>query len=333
MSKKKDNIDDLLVKVLTGTASVAESEEVELWAKENEKNSNTLDKLKEIWQEKSPAYTQANSEDKIDNIWDKGIKKNNASKSVSKPFLKYAASILLFFGFLSSIYYFIPVNNDTKEEKLTKYTVRSNPPGQKSKLTLPDGSIVYLNCSSSIKYIVGFEGEERKVELIGEAYFEVASNAEKPFIVESNRLATKALGTIFNINAYPDCELTRISLLEGKVEIQNPSTDINSILLTAGKELQVNTKTNTYTESTFDPHLVVAWKEGALAFKNSDFNTVKLNLERWFGVDIHVKGKKPEDWSVTTVYKGQTLKNILMDLQYSKKFAYEINDDQIIIEF
>ncbi|WP_339925067.1 FecR domain-containing protein [uncultured Cyclobacterium sp.] len=333
MSKEKDNIDLLLVKVLTGTASEAESDEVKTWAKENAVNSNTLKKLKEIWKEKSATYSHVNSEENIDAIWNKGIEKKKSSKFFRNTYLNYAASLLVILTLFTAFYYFIQIIEDENNTKELIYTVRENPPGKKTKLSLPDGSVVFLNCSSSIKYIKGFEGEERRVQLNGEAYFKVASNPNKPFIVESKGLITKALGTIFNIKAYPNCELTSISLLEGEVEIQNVGKEKESILLLPGKQLQVDITNNTFNEIPFDSNLVVALKEGKLVLKNSDFDTVMLNLERWFGVNISVLGKKPSNWRVTTVYKGQTLKNILMDLQYSKKFTYEINDDQIIIEF
>lgn len=328
---KENNIDSLLAKVLTGTASDIERKEVERWAAESEQNLDTLESLQKVWQEQTPAPILVNSEEKINNIWEKGIGNGNSPIIVWKPFLKYAASILIVLGLVGSLYYSIPTGKEETLEETIAYTVRTNPPGQKTKLFLPDGSIVYLNGSSSIKYLQGFKGEERRVHLNGEAYFEVAKNLDKPFIVESNGVETTALGTIFNVNAYSNLEEIRVSLLEGKVKVQNAAND--NVVLLPGKEVQFDMATNTFTETAFDPDMVVAWKEGKLAFRNSDFKEVRLKLERWFGVEIQVKGEMPKDWRATTVYEGQSLKNILIDLQYSKPFAYEIKEDKVIIEF
>lgn len=322
-----------MAKILTGTASKSEIEEIERWALEKKENFETLNTIKEIWEDKYPLHEQAVSEERIDSIWEKGFNSEKSSSFVSKSIVKYAAVILFIFGFYSIYYYFIVSDQYNKEEKRIEYTVHANPPGKKTKYKLPDGSVVFLNSSSSIEYVKTFNGEERKVHLKGEAYFEVAENIEKPFIVVSNGITTTALGTIFNINAYPGYEIVRVSLLEGKVEIQNPIDGGLPILLLPGKELHVNSKQNTYTEKSFNTASVVGWKEGRLVFIHSDFEKVKLSLERWFGVKILVKGNKPADWSVTTVYKNQSLKNILMDLQYARQFAYEINDDHVIIQF
>nr|WP_242067785.1 DUF4974 domain-containing protein [Cyclobacterium marinum] len=79
--------------------------------------------------------------------------------------------------------------------------------------------------------------------------------------------------------------------------------------------------------------MVAGWKEGKLVFENENFTEVKVKLERWFGVEILVEGNKPNDWKVSTVYEKESLKNILLDLQYAKRFAYEINDNQVTIQF
>ncbi|WP_460513966.1 FecR family protein [Cyclobacterium sediminis] len=333
MRQNENKIDVLLAKMLARTASKEEIEELEVWALESRENYETLKTLKKLWKEQSLASKKPISKSKIDDIWEKGMVEKKENSFSYNTFLKYAAVILFIFGFYSGFYYFIAANQEKEEDKVIEYTVLANPAGKKTKHTLPDGSVVFLNCFSSIKFIKAFNSEERKVYLMGEAYFEVAKNVNKPFIVESNGVTTKALGTIFNINAYPGDETMKISLFEGEVEIQNPTSEKLPILLLPGKELQVDNIKDSYVKSSFNPELVAGWKEGKLVFEYADFMEVKVKLERWFGVDIKVKGRKPNDWKVSTVYKKESLKNILMDLQYAKQFAYEINDDQVTIQF
>ncbi|MDO6436098.1 FecR domain-containing protein [Cyclobacterium sp. 1_MG-2023] len=333
MRQNEDKIDSLLVKILTRTASQEEIEEVELWALESRENWETLNAIKKLWKEQSAATKKPISKSKIDDIWEKGMLKKKDNSFFYSTFVKYAAIILFIFGFYSTYYYFIAANQEIEKNEVIEYTVLTNPAGKKTKHTLPDGSVVFLNCSSSIKFIKAFNSEERKVYLKGEAYFEVAKNVNKPFIVESNGIATKALGTIFNISAYPGYNTMKVSLFEGKVEIQNPSSEKLPILLPPGKELLVNIKQDSYTKSSFNPELVAGWKVGKLVFDNADFKEVKVKLERWFGLEIKIKGKKPNDWKVSTIYEKESLKNILTDLQYAKRFAYEINDNQVTIQF
>src|SRR5690606_4428956 len=196
-----------------------------------------------------------------------------------------------------------------------------------------DGSIAYLNSASSVKYLQGFSGEERRVELKGEAYFEVARNTDKPFIVESHGVETIALGTSFNIKAYSNEEELRVSLVEGKIMVHKKGNVKNGVMLSAGKELHVGLNTDKLIETSFDQEEVIGWKDGKLIFNNAGFDEVKLKLERWFGVDIEIAGRVPGDWMVSTVYEGQTLKNILTDLQYSKDFTYVIKKEKVIIKF
>jgi ferric-dicitrate binding protein FerR (iron transport regulator) len=331
--QNENKIDCLLAKILAGTASREEIEEVELWALESKENFETLETIKKLCKEKSTAFKKPISKSKIDEIWNRGMVKNKSNSLPYNGLLKYAAVILFILGFYSTYYYFISANQEKEENKVTEYTILTNPAGKKTKHTLPDGSVVFLNCASRIKFKKAFDSKERRVSLKGEAYFEVAKNENKPFIVESKGIATKALGTIFNISAYPDHETMKISLFEGKVEIQNPTKEKLPILLSPRKELQVNIEQDSYAKSSFNPELVAGWKEGKLVFDNANFQEVKVSLERWFGVGIRIKGKKPNDWKVSTIYEKESLKNILIDLQYAKRFAYEIKDNQVTIQF
>nr|WP_246581488.1 FecR family protein [Echinicola shivajiensis] len=256
------------------------------------------------------------------------------NKSPWKAVWNYAAAILILISVAGSLYYFLD-ESDTEPTAVFQatYVIRENPSGQKTKLFLPDGSVAYLNSASKIKFLQGFLGNERRVFLSGEAYFEVAKNKNKPFVVESQGLETVALGTAFNVNAYPGQDELSVSLVEGKVAISQLGDDGNGLILRPGREASLVQSTNEIFERSFDPLTIIGWKDGKLVFSNADFDQVKIKLERWFGVKIEVRGDIPQDWHVSTIYEGQNLKNILTDLQYTKKFAYEIKGDNITIRF
>ena len=336
MDSKDNYIDKLLAKWLAGVATDEEKAVIKQWAGGNEENVEILETLQKVRDEKMGEPILVNVDEKINEIWAKGMRSRHREKAVWKPLFKYAAAIVLL---VSSFWIFFQLNrerfdgegNTVPEQQV--YIFRENLAGQKTKLYMPDGSIAYLNSASSVKYLQGFSGEERRVELKGEAYFEVARNTDKPFIVESHGVETIALGTSFNIKAYSNEEELRVSLVEGKIMVHKKGNVKNGVMLSAGKELHVGLNTDKLIETSFDQEEVIGWKDGKLIFNNAGFDEVKLKLERWFGVDIEIAGRVPGDWMVSTVYEGQTLKNILTDLQYSKDFTYVIKKEKVIIKF
>lgn len=336
MDLKDNYIDKLLAKWLAGVATDEEKAVIKQWAGGNEVNLGILETLQKVRDEKMGEPILVNVDEKINEIWSKGMRSRQRKKAVWKPHFKYAAAIALlvicFWGLFqlnSGKFY----REEIPVAEQEAYISKENLAGQKTKLYLPDGSVVYLNSASSIKYLQGFSGKERRVVLRGEAYFEVARNTDKPFVVESFGVETIALGTSFNIKAYSTEEELRVSLVEGKVMVHKRGGVANGVMLSPGRELHVGLNTDELIETSFDQEEVIGWKDGKLIFKNADFDEVKLSLERWFGFDIEIVGKVPGDWSLSTVYEGQTLKNILIDLQYSKDFAYEIKKQEVIIKF
>lgn len=334
MERDDKDLDPILAKWLTGTATEEELAYLKEWSSRDEQNSKLKETLQNVWKEKTAEPVLVNVDEKINEIWLKGMKQKNAKPSYWSPLLKVAAVILFLLG-VSWVFYLnyrpSPTDSQLVAEQITIF--KENPSGQKTKLFLPDGSTAYLNSASSIQYIAGFQGSERRIILEGEAYFEVAKDNDKPFIVSARGMETLALGTEFNVNAYQETERISVSLVSGKVLIQQTGTSDLNVTLLPGKELVVNPLTLEASEQDFDKDYVTGWKEGHLYFQRAGFNEVKLKLERWFGIEIQVIGQIPQDWKVSTVYKGQTLKNILTDLTYSKNFAYEIIDEKVIISF
>lgn len=172
------------------------------------------------------------------------------------------------------------------------YNTLFNPRGSKVQtITLADGTQVWLNAESSLRYPVAFSGKERKVEITGEAYFEVAKNTQMPFYVTSNDVSIKVLGTHFNVNAYPEESIRKVTLLEGLV---NVSTGMANLKLTPGQQaaigntMQLNKECNT--------EEVMAWKNGFFAFSHANLNEILKQLSRWYAIDVvyKVAGNKQE---------------------------------------
>jgi ferric-dicitrate binding protein FerR (iron transport regulator) len=177
---------------------------------------------------------------------------------------------------------------DAKEEEEPVYNTLTTPKGGQFKITLPDNSTVWLNAASSIRFPTMFKGNERNVEVTGEAYFEVSPDAAKPFKVKLREgTEVKVLGTHFNVNAYTDEESIQTSLLEGKVEITQGT---EKVMLKPGQQA------NGITVKDMSPMVrtqVIAWKNGVFDFEQKNLEEVMRQLSRWYNVDVIYKGVIP----------------------------------------
>lgn len=177
------------------------------------------------------------------------------------------------------------------EELETVFNSVSTPKGGKFQLTLSDGTKVWLNSSSSLKFPVVFNGNERKVELHGEGYFEVAENKQKPFKVDvAGRGEVEVLGTHFNVNAYADEASLNTTLLEGSVKVRVGSSSKPSMLV-PGQQARIFPNGEVRTTSNINLEEVVAWKNGKFHFgESTDMETVMRQIGRWYDVDVEYSG-------------------------------------------
>jgi len=184
------------------------------------------------------------------------------------------------------------------EEKPTQvlYNTVTTPRGGQYQLLLSDGSKVWLNSASSIRFPVSFVGNERRVEVSGEAYFEVAKDPSMPFKVDvDGKNEIEVLGTHFNINSYADEGSIKTTLLEGSVKVTSLTTH-ESKLITPGQQAQLNTD-GQITISKADPDKVMAWKNGYFNVDGADTKTVMQLLSRWYDVDVVYEGAIPQrEW-------------------------------------
>lgn len=160
----------------------------------------------------------------------------------------------------------------------------STPRGGQYRLTLPDGSKVWLNAASSITYPTAFTGKERVVAVTGEAYFEVAKNAAHPFIVNKGATSVMVLGTHFNVNAYDDETSLKVTLLEGSVKVSNASK--RSAVLKPGEQAILTGDEQLTVDNTADVSAAVAWKNGIFHFHKASLQEVMRQLERWYDVEV-----------------------------------------------
>jgi ferric-dicitrate binding protein FerR (iron transport regulator) len=198
-------------------------------------------------------------------------------------------------------------------------------------MVLADGSKVWLNTGASIRYPVSFTGSERKVEITGEAYFEVAHNASKPFIVhvtdqKGTQMDVQVLGTHFNINAYQDETTIKTTLLEGSVKIVNPRhvgagwQTANGkeipVILKPGQQAQVGDSVTKVVRNA-NMEAAIAWKNGRFNFDNDDITVVMRQLTKWYDVEGVYDGPKPTQLFIGEMERGQMLSQVIKILEYT----------------
>lgn len=190
------------------------------------------------------------------------------------------------------------------------YNTLTNPRGSKViNMTLSDGSQVWLNAGSSVTYPVAFVGNERKVSVTGEAYFEVAHDIIKPFIVSKGDLQVQVLGTRFNVNAYDDESDTRITLLQGSVKVNSGKKES---MLQPGQQAQVAAGIKII--SNINVEQVMAWKNGLFVFDRADIRDVMRQLARWYDLDVHYTGEVPKGTFKGEISKDLSLSQVLNGL-------------------
>jgi transmembrane sensor len=173
------------------------------------------------------------------------------------------------------------------------YNTLTTPRGGQYKIQLPDGTGVWLNSASSIRYPTAFTGAERKVQITGEAYFEVAKDKAKPFHVEVAAMDIAVLGTNFNINAYADEGSIRATLLAGKIAVALTSGRQRPVILSPGQQAQVDQRRSINVINNPDIEQVMAWRNGLFKFDQADLQTVLRQLSRWYDITVKYEGAIP----------------------------------------
>ncbi|MBB6127202.1 FecR family protein [Mucilaginibacter lappiensis] len=198
------------------------------------------------------------------------------------------------------------------------YNTLSTPRGGQYSLVLADGTKVWLNAASSIKYPVAFNGDERKVEITGEAYFEVVHNAAKPFRIVAGNQVIEDLGTQFNVNSYVDEPLTKVTLIAGSVKI---SGNKENIILKPGQQSQFPSQPTSQgfrITDNADVAEAVAWKNGLFKFHKASLQTVMRQLSRWYNVNVNYEGKIPDVEFSGEITRNVNMSEVLDILSYLK---------------
>jgi len=220
------------------------------------------------------------------------------------------------------IVYTVLENGNINDQETALLNTISTPRGGQCRVILPDGTKVWVNSASSLSYPAAFKGQERLVELNGEAYFEVAKNKEMPFRVKTKIQTVEVLGTHFNINSYDDEPSIKTTLLEGSVKVL---TGKNETFISPGQQAIVERQGGKITkDQEINIDKVVAWKNGIFSFENDDLKSIMRQISRWYDVEVIYSGDFPEDKffgdisrtsNLSQVFKILELNNVHFDVK------------------
>jgi ferric-dicitrate binding protein FerR (iron transport regulator) len=224
--------------------------------------------------------------------------------------------------------------------------------GSKSSIKLPDGTIVRLNTDSRLTYLNFAAGKTREVTLVGEAYFDVAHDSSRPFIIHTGKINIKVLGTSFNVRNYPQDKESETSLIKGKIEVSLKSRPEDIIILKPTEKLiiakeQDELSAATKVKSSNDNKVVLtsitylrhdslvaetSWLNDKLVFVNQPLEKIAIELERKYAISITFKEEKVKKYRYTGVFENVSLEKVFQLIKYSKNINYKIDDKNIVIE-
>jgi len=321
---------NIIVKYLQKRATAEEIKELNLWLKEDRENENLLAEAYHVFAVSGSLPPPLTPD--LEKAWQKINRKLTPNVHPANQWLekiKYAAAAvaILLIGF-STLWMVTSVKN---KQILQQQTEIISPLGQKSKVVLPDSSVVWLNSGSSLKYRGNFNRKEREVVLEGEAYFEVFKNKSKKFRVKTGILNVDVYGTAFNIKNHSDDNFQEITVSEGRVGISGKTGEIRQ--LTRGDQAILDKKTNKIVFTQNSPEVINAWKNNELIFDNTPLEEAIKYLERWYGVQIAIDKAMIGKHNYTFKIKTESFREMLEIMKVMTPIEYEINGKEVKIQY
>jgi transmembrane sensor len=359
MQNCKEKIDfKVLLKYLEGTGSYEDTCKVREWFSHTESEDDLYKESLQFWERLSmepntAGYSESNMLDhihhKIKIEEEVFITKTNIIRSV----IRYAAIFIIAFSVSGLLFYYLGKNHVAiPRESFSELNV---PLGSKAKFSLPDGTTVMLNAGSKLKYDNWFGISDRVIELEGEGYFKVAKDASKPFIVKTSYLSVRALGTEFNVKAYPDDKTIETTLVEGAVNIESISDskvaeihvlkpnqkftyfkkDSSIVNETSGAKEKIENKTQPPEKQKISsiPRLVteniniepvISWKENRWIFEKQSLSQIAIALERKFDVQIKFESERLKTFRFTGIIINEPIEQVLEVMSITAPLIFKL---------
>ena len=368
MQHPENRIWNLLALKLSGEASQNDLKELNKYLEGHPELNKISDNIQSFWNEKSGALTVTDEmeEERFHLILDAENDEEKDSKNPNNPTRKIKRKKYVWLYAAASVFFIFGIGFLLKKNVDKKTFIAGNlqqvfvKPGSKSKIILPDGTIVRLNGSSKLSYHKDFNKNVREVDLEGEAYFDVAKDAAHPFIVHTSNIDIRVLGTIFNVKSYEQDHTIETTLLRGSIEVYNkddPSApkvilkpneklvfrkdkevdlasqkketkESSKNLLNPGQDISISTLVANKPDSLKEE---TSWLYNRLVINGDNFNNLATKFERWYGVKIIIVSQDLGKYHFNGIFENETIEQALNALQLTVKFRYKINDNVIEI--
>lgn len=339
MKKSISSLNSLYKKVardISGQASKKDQERVAEWKNTSKRATEDFADLEKIWEKRYFAREDIElvSQNEVnEQIWNKVFESKESKRfsNLNSYYLVKIAAVLIVF--VSAVFVMVYITDHSPQiEPQISSIIKETLKGQKSTITLPDGSIVHLNSGSRISYLSNYNDSLRYIELEGQAFFDVFKDKGKPFIVMCRGLEVVALGTSFDVNSY-GAKSIQVSLVTGKVKLQIPELPGKaSITLNPGEYSIINNEYDITEKGNFDPYEVLAWKEGRLIFKDESLEEIIPRLELWYAVQIDNQTKRLSSKHFNGTFEKENLDNILHNMGLSMGFIHTIHENKVTLK-
>lgn len=331
-----DHIKQLLIDYLSGTLAGEDRTLLERWIQEDQEHRDLIKEISGIWQASS--FLKNKPEFDANEAWGTvlqaiSVKKKTPLFSIVrlKPLLRIAAMLILAFslGLISKTYW----EKDTSD--VTMLVEMATPDNSKAYVTLPDSTRIWLNAGSNVRYSRTYGVSERDIQLEGEAYFVVAKNKELPFIVHTSGITVQALGTMFNVRAYPADNKVETALEEGSVLLTARSGDgeeVTSVTLIPNQIASFLKGDNAFTVENAPSAQYTVWKESRWTIRKEPLDSFFKMLESRYRVTLTYPANKLQQHTFSGTIVDETLEEVLDMVKLTSPIDYFINNGQVVIK-
>ncbi len=314
----------VLAKYYNNECSIEEKQQIENWLEENDENKKLFHSLKSIWEKsgKVPDMFHPNAELTWDNVKNRisTVKTiQNQRKKILNQLFKVAAILILLLGSAFFLKYYYINRNIFISTAIEKKEVK-----------LPDGTMVFLNRNSSIKYPRKFNKKNRFISFEGEGFFKVTKDSKRKFIIESNNTTTTVLGTQFNLDAYNDNNIVKVTVIEGKVKFSLKEDDSKSVFLTLGEEGIYNINTGQFTEQNTKNNNFLAWKTKKYLFNETPLNEILDLLSKDYAISYKIENQSLTDLKLTAAFNELTIEEITETIEIALNLEIEVSGNELI---
>jgi len=335
---------ELITRKMAGEATAAELRELEEYLATSANAQDLRQVMEEIWQttprqEHTDAFYRRHMEKhaaEFDWTGPDTAKKVSRPSSSFKFFLRVACVLV---GLTLTGYFIFHETNGQHGIKVRPAEIIAEK-GTRKMMHLPDGTTVWLNADSRLVYDDHMAQQAtRTVNLTGEAFFDVAPDKDRPFVIHTSRISIRVLGTSFNVSAYPTGGRCEATLLSGSIELSVNHRPQQKIILKPSEKFALAEDSVAGVKDNIIPISIgnhnylkeTSWKDNRLVFDSETFSELKTRLERWYNVDIKIQGERVSNYRFTGIFTTETIDQALTAMKLIKPFNYKINNHEIII--